>query len=130
MNPGGFPERIGRSRWAAAAVPLLIFLALATNIPRGPRQPLDGPGEAALRFTPVPLTAAEPGRRDVGRLRFLGGWELSSPDRRFGGLSGLRILGNQAVSVSDAGMVISFPLPGTEPAPRVRSFSSTTTLRY
>ena len=120
MILGGFPERNGRSRWVAAAVPVLLFLGLATNIPRGPQPAMDGPGEAALSFTPVPLTVDEPGHRDVGRLRFLGGWEVSSPDRRFGGLSGLRIEGNEAVAVSDAGMVISFPLPGTAATPRVR----------
>lgn len=99
---------------------LLVCLGLATNIPPGPRPPLDGAGEAALTYTPVALAADDPGRRDVGRLHFLGGWELNSPDRRFGGLSGLRILGDDVIAVSDVGMVMTFPLPGTSAAPRVR----------
>lgn len=115
MIQGGFPERIWRP-----IISVCLFIILATNIPPGPRQPLDGPGEAALTYTPVPFAGDDPGRRDVSRLHFLGGWELSSPDRRFGGLSGLRIDGNEAIAVSDAGMVMTFPLPGTSAAPRVR----------
>lgn len=120
MIQGGFSERIWRGRWWRAALLLLALALLATNIPAGPRRALDGAGEAELTYTPVQLAADDPGRRDVGRLHFLGGWELASPDRRFGGLSGLRIDGNEAIAVSDAGMVISFPLPGTSAAPRVR----------
>lgn len=120
MNPGGFPERIWRRRWLRAAALLLVFVLLATNIPTGPRHAMDGAGEADLTYIPVQLAGDDPGRRDVGRLHFLGGWELASPDRRLGGLSGLRIDGNEAITVSDAGMVISFPLPGTSAAPRLR----------
>jgi hypothetical protein len=120
MNPGGFSERIWRwGRWRAALL-LPVFLLLATNIMPGPRPAMDGAGEAELTYTPVQLAADDPGRRDVGRLHFLGGWELASPDRRFGGLSGLRIDGNEAIAVSDAGMVLTFPLPGASAAPRVR----------
>ena len=120
MNLGGFSERIWRGRLWRAAVLLLVLGVLATNIPAGPRHAMDGAGEAELTYTPVQLAADDPGRRDVGRLHFLGGWELTSPDRRLGGLSGLRIDGNQAVAVSDVGMVVTFPLPGTSAAPRVR----------
>jgi hypothetical protein len=120
MIQGGFPERIWRSRWGRAALLPLVLILLATNIRTGPGHALDGPGEAGLLYTPIQLAADDPGRRDVGRLHFLGGWELTSTDRRFGGLSGLRILGNEAITVSDAGMVITFPLPGVSAAPRVR----------
>ena len=120
MILGGFSEQIWRSRsWRAAAL-ALVFALLATNILPGPRPGMAGPGEADLSYTPVQLAADDPGRRDVGRLHFLGGWELASPDRRFGGLSGLRVDGSQATAVSDAGMVMTFPLPGASAAPRVR----------
>lgn len=119
MKLGGFPERIWRSRWWRLAVLLLLFIALSTNI-SGPFHALEGPGEAELTYIPVRLAADDPGRRDVGRLHFLGGWQLTSPDPRLGGLSGLRIEGDQAIAVSDAGMVVSFPLPGASAAPRVR----------
>ena len=117
MIQGGFPERNWRGRWRAALL-LLVLALLATNIPAGPRHAMEGAGEAQLTYTPVQLAADDPGRRDVGRLHFLGGWELASPDRRFGGLSGLRVDGSQAIAVSDAGMVMTFPLPGASAAPR------------
>lgn len=120
MKLGGFPERIWRSRWARIASLLLGCGLLATNIPPGPRPGPYGPGEAELVYTPVRLTPADAGRSDVGRLHFLGGWQLTSPDPRFGGLSGLRIEGSQAIAVSDIGMVLTFPLPGASAAPRVR----------
>lgn len=120
MIQGGFPERIWRSRWWRALLLPVVFVLLATNLRPGPWHALAGAGEAVLTYLPVQLAADDPGRRDVGRLHFLGGWQLSSPDPRLGGLSGLRIVGNEAIAVSDAGMVVSFPLPETSAAPRVR----------
>lgn len=119
MKLGGFSERTWRGRLPLAAALVLALLLLATNIAPGPIPAMAGPGEAALSYTPVALAAGDPGRRDVGRLHYLGGWVLSSRDRRFGGLSSLRIEGNEATAVSDAGMVMTFPLPGTSTAPRV-----------
>jgi len=120
MKPGGFSERIWEGRWSRAGLTLLVFLILATIIPAGPRRPMEGGGEAPLIYTPVTLAADDPGFRQLGRLYFVAGWSLSSPDDRFGGLSGLHVEGGQATAISDAGMVMTFPLPGTAPAPRVR----------
>lgn len=120
MKPGGFSERIWRSRWPRALVLLGTLIALATMILPEPRPPLPGPGEAALTYTPVALDAGDPGRRDVGRLHFLGGWSLHSPDARLGGLSGLHVGNGEAVAVSDVGMLAFFPLPGASAAPRIR----------
>jgi hypothetical protein len=119
MKLGGFPERIWRRRGLRALLLLAALPLLATIVWQAPH-PLAGPGEAPLLYTPVALAADDPGRVDVGRLHFLGGWTLSSPDDRFGGLSALRIEGNQAIALSDAGMVLTFPLPGASSAPRVR----------
>ena len=119
MKLGGFPERIWRRRWPRVLA-LLVALPLLATIAWPLRAPLPGPGEAPLVYTPVALAADDPALRDVGRLHFLGGWSLSSPDQRLGGLSSLRIEGDQAIALSDAGMVVTFPLPGTSPAPRVR----------
>lgn len=120
MKPGGFPERIWRGRWPRVLVLLAALVALATMIRPDARPPLPGPGEASLTFTPVALDAGDPGRRDVGRLHFLGGWSLDSPDARLGGLSGLYVENGQAVAVSDVGMLAYFPLPGASPDPRIR----------
>jgi hypothetical protein len=120
MKLGGFPERIWRGRWSRTAALLLAFLLLTTIVMPGPRPGLPGPGEAPLVYEPIMLQANNPARRDVGRLHFLGGWELNSPDDRLGGLSALHVGNGEVLAVSDTGMLVSFPLPGTAPAPRVR----------
>jgi hypothetical protein len=119
MKLGGFPERIWRGRWLQALF-LVAALPLLTTFIWRLLPPLAGAGEAALVYTPVPLAADDPERRDVGRLHFLGGWTMNSPDARLGGVSALRVEGGQATAVSDIGMIITFPLPGVSGAPRIR----------
>jgi hypothetical protein len=96
-----------------------VLLALSTQIRMGPRPILGGSGEGPLVYTPVPLDGGDAARRDVGRLHFLGGWTMTSPDARLGGLSGLHVENGQAIAVSDAGMMVRFPLPGATPNPRI-----------
>lgn len=120
MNLGGFPERFWRGRWSRAGALALVLLLLATLIPPGPRPGEPGPSEALLIYTPVPFDAGDPARRDVGQLRYLGGWSLSSPDARLGGLSGLHVENGEAIAVSDTGMIARFPLPGAAETPRIR----------
>jgi len=120
MKLGGFPERIWRSRWLKAVLLLGILLLLGTLVSPGPRPAQPGRGEGELVYTPIPFDAGNPRHRDIGRLHFLGGWSLSSPDERFGGLSGLHVEGNEVIAVTDTGMVATFPLPETSAAPRLR----------
>lgn len=120
MKLGGFSERIWRDRRWRALFLVAALLLLATVIRMGPPPPLPGPGEAPLVYTTVPFDGGDPGRRDVGRLHFLGAWTMSSPDDRLGGLSGLHVENGEAIAVSDAGMLMRFPLPGVSPAPRIR----------
>lgn len=68
-------------------------------------------GTVALAARPVALDPSDPARVAVGRLRYLGGLELRSGDKRFGGLSGLRVRGDGwALAVSDEGRWVAFPL--------------------
>lgn len=115
MNLGGFPERMW---WTGRLIGC--WLLLATLVPPGPDRALPGAGEASLTYAPVPLDPRDPGRRKVGRLHFLGGWELDSPDSRLGGISGLQIEGDEAIALGDAGMLLRFPLPDAVPRPAVR----------
>lgn len=121
MNLGGFPERIGRILFL-----LLALVALGTITRAGPRPPPPGPGAGTIVATPL-------AGRDVGALRFLAGWTLTSADLRFGGISGLHIEGGEVSAISDLGMLLRFPLPGSAaripvvfapfeqgPGPRVR----------
>lgn len=62
-------------------------------------------GEAvALSATPVPLQGMNPKRKTVGELTLVGGFHLTSPDKRFGGLSGIDLRENgDLLAVSDQG---------------------------
>lgn len=53
----------------------------------------------------VPLDARDPTRTEIGKFRYRGGLALSSPEERFGGLSGLAISrdGNRLLAISDKG---------------------------
>lgn len=65
----------------------------------------------AVTATAVPLDPADPARDRVGKLRYLGGIALRSNDVRFGGLSGLRGMGeSKLLSVSDGGHWIALDL--------------------
>lgn len=61
--------------------------------------------------TPVPLDSFDPAQTQVGQLRYLGGLDLSSPERAFGGISGLTALADgRLLAVTDAGQWIGFTL--------------------
>ncbi len=100
-------------RLARAAAALLAFFLLATPIATVPPP---GPGDAAgarLFAEAVPLNPDDPGQQDLGPLRYLGGWKLTSDDRRFGAISGLAVDGDQLLALSDQGMIFRFaPPPG------------------
>lgn len=59
---------------------------------------------------PVPLDTSHPARRRVGALTMLGGWDLTSTTRSFGGLSALDIDGTHVTALGDGGTVIRFRL--------------------
>ncbi|QQV77453.1 esterase-like activity of phytase family protein [Sphingomonas aliaeris] len=62
--------------------------------------------------TPVALDASDPARRTVGRLTYLGGVELKSPDPVFGGFSSLTVEGRRFTLLSDGGNIVRFDLDG------------------
>lgn len=47
------------------------------------------PDAVHLKVAAVPLQGVNPFRKDIGKLTFVAGFHLTSPDKRFGGLSGL-----------------------------------------
>ncbi|MFL5539993.1 MAG: esterase-like activity of phytase family protein [Longimicrobiaceae bacterium] len=63
----------------------------------------DAQERIAVTATPVPLNPRDPAQTTVGRLRYLGGVQLTSSDPRFGGLSGLRWHDGTLYAVSDLG---------------------------
>lgn len=81
----------------AIALAALAGLALAA--------PVTANDAIAVRVEPVPLERGEMARLSVGALIFRGALTLSSPDLRFGGLSGLDIAqdGERLTAVTDHG---------------------------
>lgn len=68
---------------------------------------------APLRATPVPLARDDPARTRAGGLAWLGGWQLASGDRRFGGISSLLAERGRFIAIGDAGNIMRFRLtPG------------------
>ena len=66
----------------------------------------------ALRVTPVALDRDDPGRVRVGALTWLGGWQLTSGDRGFGGISSLIADHGRFIGVGDAGNIVRFRFDG------------------
>ena len=62
--------------------------------------------------TPVPLDPRDPGRNQLGKLRYLGGWVLKGTDRRFGGVSSMTLQDGHFVMLSDGGVVTRFRFDG------------------
>ena len=91
---------------------LLFLLMLATFAPPSLQRPAERRAEATVRFVPVPLDRADPERRRVGGLVFLGGWEARSDSLLFGGISALHVENGEATAFSDSGSLIRFRLPG------------------
>ena len=86
------------------------LVALAALLVAGP---LAAQESVPVRAAPVPVFAEQSPEQTVfGELRFLGGVQLESTDKRFGGLSGIEISGDgrAALFVSDQGDLFSATL--------------------
>ena len=99
-RPEGFNVR--RLIVAAALVLFSAFSAAAQTAPRLPDPP------AAIEIKARPIDAFDPrdtSRHRFGALEFRGGLELTSPHKRFGGLSALRVMADGAhfLSLTDRG---------------------------
>jgi hypothetical protein len=82
---------------------LLLVLLLAAGAPQAGIAQADTAEGIAVMATPIPLNPRDPSQTAVGRLRYMGGLHLTSPDERFGGLSGLRWHAGKLYAVSDQG---------------------------
>jgi hypothetical protein len=103
---------------ALAALPLL-----ATFAPPRLFTEAELPAETVLSFKAVSLDRENASRRSVGKLLYLGGWQIRSNDRRFGGISAIHVERDEVTAVSDAGSLIRFPLPGGSSLPRISPLS-------
>jgi hypothetical protein len=99
-------------RTARAALAALAFLTLATPIAPPPPPGRGEPAVATLFAQAVPLNPREPDQRQLGPLRFLGGWVLTSDDRRFGAISALAgEPGGTLLALNDHAVLFRFAPP-------------------
>lgn len=92
------------------AASCLIFLAVGSTlvISGGQGEPTDRP--FAIYAEPVVLDSRNPARRDIGELRYLGGWVLTSDNPNFGGISAMVLDEDGFVAIGDAGGLFRFAL--------------------
>ena len=89
---------------------ILLVLMVVPNWSRDERIGLIAP-DARVRVTPVPLDPTHPERRALGpALTYIGGIQLSSPDKVFGGWSSMRVEGDAVTLLSDGGELMFFHL--------------------
>lgn len=100
---------------------LTFWLLLATFSPTGAFREDPLPALTLLTFSPLQLDPDEPGRRTVGRLDYLAGWQVTSNDPRFGGLSAMHVGPDEVTAMSDTGSLIRFGLPGSAGLARIES---------
>lgn len=98
----GFERAAGIARAMKKALAALLFCLLPSSA--GYPQASD----VAIVATPIPIDPDDPAHRDIGRLRYLGGWKLTSRQRNFGGYSSLRVDGDRFVALADTGDYMRF----------------------
>lgn len=89
-----------------ALPPLALSILFLSASGRELRIPLGA--NAVLHAVRVPLVPGEPGRTALGRLRYLGGVRLTSPDLGFSGFSALSVTGDRFTLLSDRGNLVRF----------------------
>lgn len=65
-------------------------------------------GSARMTATQLPLDPADPARRRVGGLTYLGGVRLTSPQSAFGGFSSMQVVGDRFTLLSDGAHIVRF----------------------
>ncbi len=98
---------------------LILWLLLATFAPLGTVREDPIPARTILTFAQLPLDPDSPGRPAVGRFEYLAGWQVTSNDPRFGGISAMHVGPEGVTAMSDTGSLIRFPLPGSPGAPSI-----------
>ena len=93
-------------------IALAALALLATFAPPSLERVPAPPAVTTVLYTPVTPDGQGGPQERVGRLRFLGGWVLTSNDERFGGLSAIAAGKGVLTAASDAGWAFRFPLPG------------------
>ena len=89
---------------------ILAVLLLAPGWSGEARRPILG-SVPEMTVTPVALDPDHPMRRQLGRLEWLGGVQLTSGDPAFGGFSAMQVADTRFTLLSDLGTVVRFDMP-------------------
>lgn len=91
---------------------ILIVLLLAILLLPAPHKNKPAPvspGPLLVTARSLPLSSTDPALRRIGRLTYLGGWQLTSPHRGFGGISSMLVTPpGQILALSDSGTLMGF----------------------
>jgi len=89
---------------------VLLLVLVPPSSDRGLRAMLGSrPEMTAIR---VPLDPSNPAQSRLGRLTYLGGVRLVSPDLSFGGFSAMHVQGDRFTLLSDRGNIVQFDMGG------------------
>lgn len=89
-----------------ALPPLALSTLFLSASGKEPRIPLGW--RPVMHAVQVPLAPGDPALRAVGRLHYLGGVRLTSPDLGFSGFSALSVVGDHFTLLSDRGNLVRF----------------------
>jgi Esterase-like activity of phytase len=92
---------------------LFAFLAFPSSAQLG-QMPISEQ-KIVLRTESVDLYPDNPGRKDLGRLRFEHGWALDGDNEAFGGWSAMVTDGNAFTLLGDTGAMLRFKMAGSTP---------------
>lgn len=112
------PLRDGDGACRAGAVPRLLFLALVcvTSIAITRSEPMMQAQSASVtRIVATPLDGEARAGQQIGRLKYLSGYALTSADPRFGGISAMARTDDGFIALSDRGTVMK--LTGADERP-------------
>lgn len=104
-------QQIFRKSWFFSGLAVAGLVICARYLIAGlPDRMVQEDAAAAVTFTPVRLPT------DGSELRLAGAWRVTSGERRLGGLSALAVDRGELVALSDSGVVVRMPKPGSPTA--------------
>lgn len=94
---------------------VLVLAILLLPMPHNSKPEAVRPGPLLVAMRPLLLDSSDPLVGRVGTLDYLGGWEMTSRDAGFGGISALLALtGGDMLALSDSGVLMGFHAGGGE----------------
>ncbi len=105
-----------------ACIALFVFLVPVSVLQIQKTHPQSSDSQV-IEFEPIEFHESDPDQVRIGYLTFLGGWQLTSDNGKFGGISAIRATGADSfVAIGDNGMLFGFTLPRQDASESPRGF--------